>query len=286
MNKGLFKPTVMFFGMCNWFTSNILIYDGQHLYYHDWRKTGDCLHGQHPHICWDKRRTHTDHKNGTGETMGKQFIPQGQEMQISQDKDWISRHDHQRRKNFNGPCQTWRNKRLANPYHGEASMIFPGIWKLLQKVHISLLQTCLTSEWPDKERQEIWMDHQMPRSVWHLKMTIHWRTSIVNAWPIETIPNWIRHVKSGNRSSTYSTGFEQWPNPVAFMDTERRYEIYDTELLGIIWALKEWRHYIHFLPMQSLIQKSICFFTKMRTVSDHKANILIQNLLYSSYLSR
>ena len=38
-------------------------------------------------------------------------------------------------------------------------------------------------------------------------------------------------------------------HPVAFMsqtftDTEKRYEIYDWELLGIIRALKEWRHYI------------------------------------------
>ena len=67
--------------------SNIPIYDGQHLYYHDQRKTGDCLHGQHPHIFWDKRRTYMDHKNGTGETKGKQFIPQGQEMQILQDEN-------------------------------------------------------------------------------------------------------------------------------------------------------------------------------------------------------
>jgi RNase H-like domain found in reverse transcriptase len=38
-------------------------------------------------------------------------------------------------------------------------------------------------------------------------------------------------------------------HPVAFLsknfsDTERKYEIYDEELLGIIQALKEWRHYI------------------------------------------
>jgi RNase H-like domain found in reverse transcriptase len=38
-------------------------------------------------------------------------------------------------------------------------------------------------------------------------------------------------------------------HPVAFLsktftDTECRYEIYDRELLGIVWALKEWRHYI------------------------------------------
>jgi RNase H-like domain found in reverse transcriptase len=29
-----------------------------------------------------------------------------------------------------------------------------------------------------------------------------------------------------------------------FTDTEQRYEIHDRELLGIVWALKEWQHYI------------------------------------------
>jgi RNase H-like domain found in reverse transcriptase len=38
-------------------------------------------------------------------------------------------------------------------------------------------------------------------------------------------------------------------HPVAFLsktftDTEQQYEIYDRELLGIVWALKKWRHYI------------------------------------------
>ena len=38
-------------------------------------------------------------------------------------------------------------------------------------------------------------------------------------------------------------------HPVAFLsqtfnEMERNYEIYDRELLAIIWALEEWRHYI------------------------------------------
>jgi RNase H-like domain found in reverse transcriptase len=38
-------------------------------------------------------------------------------------------------------------------------------------------------------------------------------------------------------------------HPVAFLsktftDTERQYEIYDRELLGIVRDLKEWQHYI------------------------------------------
>ena len=69
-NKGLFKPTVMFFGMCNSLTMFQSMMD-KHLYHHDRRKIGDCLHRQHPHICQNKRRTYTDHENGTGETTGK-----------------------------------------------------------------------------------------------------------------------------------------------------------------------------------------------------------------------
>ena len=43
-----------------------------------------------------------------------------------------------------------------------------------------------------------------------------------------------------------------------FSETERNYEIYDCELLAIIRALEEWRHYIQGLPHTTLI------------LSDHK----------------
>ena len=43
-----------------------------------------------------------------------------------------------------------------------------------------------------------------------------------------------------------------------FSETERNYEIYDRELLAIIHALKEWRHYIQGSPHTTLI------------LSDHK----------------
>ena len=96
-------------------------------------KIGDCLYGWHPHICGNKRRTDTDHKSGTGKIMRKQLVLKSQEMQVLQDKDWVSRHDYWRRKNLNRPCQTWRNKRLANPNHSETNTIFLRIWKLYRK---------------------------------------------------------------------------------------------------------------------------------------------------------
>jgi RNase H-like domain found in reverse transcriptase len=47
-------------------------------------------------------------------------------------------------------------------------------------------------------------------------------------------------------------------HPVAFLsktftDTECQYKIYDRELLGIVRALKEWRHYIQGLGHMTLI---------------------------------
>ena len=100
MNKGLFKPTIMFFGMCNSPATFQAMMDNIFVT----MKIGDCLYGWYPHICWNKRRTYMDYKNGTGEIIKKWFIPKSQEMQILRDEDQISRHDHWRRKNLYEPC--------------------------------------------------------------------------------------------------------------------------------------------------------------------------------------
>ena len=57
-------------------------------------------------------------------------------------------------------------------------------------------------------------------------------------------------------------------HPVAFMlktfnNTEKRYEIYDQELLGIVRALKEWRHYIQgsgHTTMVNMDHKNLMYF--------------------------
>ena len=48
-----------------------------------------------------------------------------------------------------------------------------------------------------------------------------------------------------------------------FSPPERNYEIYDRELLAIIWALEEWRHYIQGLPHTTIIfsdHKNLTYF--------------------------
>ena len=75
-------------------------------------------------------------------------------------------------------------------------------------------------------------------------------------------------------------------HPVAFLsqtftDTERQYEIYDRELLGIIQALKEWRHYIQGSGHTTVIfsdHKNLTYFRTTQKLNDRQAR-------WSLYLS-
>jgi RNase H-like domain found in reverse transcriptase len=68
-------------------------------------------------------------------------------------------------------------------------------------------------------------------------------------------------------------------HPVAFLsktstDTERRYKIYDRELLGIVRALKEWRHYIQGSGHTTLVHtdhRNLTYFQKAQKLSDQQA---------------
>ena len=68
-------------------------------------------------------------------------------------------------------------------------------------------------------------------------------------------------------------------HPVAFMsktftDTEWQYKIYNRELLGIIWALQEWRHYIlksRHMTMVHMDHKNLTYFRKAQRLSDQQA---------------
>ena len=75
-------------------------------------------------------------------------------------------------------------------------------------------------------------------------------------------------------------------HPVAFLsqtftDTEQRYEIYNWELLGIIRALKEWRHYIQGSGHTTIVfsdHKNLTYFRTTQKLNDWQAR-------WSLYLS-
>jgi RNase H-like domain found in reverse transcriptase len=68
-------------------------------------------------------------------------------------------------------------------------------------------------------------------------------------------------------------------HPVAFLsktftDIERQYEIYNRELLGIVQALKKWRHYIQGSGHTTLIHtdhQNLTYFRKAQKLSDRQA---------------
>ena len=63
-----------------------------------------------------------------------------------------------------------------------------------------------------------------------------------------------------------------------FTIIERQYEIYDRELLGIIWALKKWRHYIQGLGHTTKIfsdHKNLMYFHTAQKLNDQQARWLL-----------
>jgi hypothetical protein len=49
----------------------------------------------------------------------------------------------------------------------------------------------------------------------------------------------------------------------SFSPAERNYEVYDRELLGIICALREWRHYVQGSPHETIVysdHKNLTYF--------------------------
>jgi RNase H-like domain found in reverse transcriptase/Integrase zinc binding domain/Reverse transcriptase (RNA-dependent DNA polymerase) len=75
-------------------------------------------------------------------------------------------------------------------------------------------------------------------------------------------------------------------HPIAFLsktftETKRKYEIYDQELLGIIWALKEWRHYIQESEHTTVVysnHKNLTYFRTAQKLNNRQAR-------WSLYLS-
>jgi Reverse transcriptase (RNA-dependent DNA polymerase) len=108
MNKGLFEPTVMFFGMCNspatfqammddifmTMIDNqlVIVYMDDILIFADTKEELERI----TKLVLEKLREHD-------------LFLKAKKCEFCQNENWISRHDHWRRENLYGRCQTWRN---------------------------------------------------------------------------------------------------------------------------------------------------------------------------------
>jgi hypothetical protein len=101
--------------------------------------------------------------------------------------------------------------------------------------------------------------------------------------PILMMPDLDRPFQIESDASKYASGavLTQMDSagkrhPVCFLSktfnpTERRYEVYDRELLGIMRALREWRHYLYGSPHQTLIYSdhlNLLYFRKPQKLND------------------
>jgi RNase H-like domain found in reverse transcriptase/Reverse transcriptase (RNA-dependent DNA polymerase) len=111
--------------------------------------------------------------------------------------------------------------------------------------------------------------------------------------PVLLMPDQLKPFQIESNASKVATGMVLTQldsngnqHPVAFLsktfsETKRKYEIYDWELLGIIRALKEWRHYIQGSGHTTIVysdHKNLTYFRTAQKLNDQQAR-------WSLYLS-
>jgi hypothetical protein len=124
------------------------------------------------------------------------------------------------------------------------------------------------------------MEYWVPGSIWHYEETIHGRTSFVDAQSYQ-----IESDTSKVATGTVLTQLDlngNW-HPIAFLsktfsETKRKYKIYDRGLLGIIQALKEWKHYIQGSGHMMIVysdHKNLTYFQTAQKLNDRQARWLL-----------
>jgi RNase H-like domain found in reverse transcriptase/Reverse transcriptase (RNA-dependent DNA polymerase)/Integrase zinc binding domain len=104
--------------------------------------------------------------------------------------------------------------------------------------------------------------------------------------PVLMMPDHSKPFQIESDASKYASGavltqtdINRDRHPVAFLsktfkNMEQWYKIYDRELLGIVWALKEWRHYIQGSGHTTLVHtdhQNLTYFQKTQKLSDWQA---------------
>ena len=87
----------------------------------------------------------------------KRPLPKAAEVHFQCGRGGVPGNDYNPRKDSNGPSQVGRDSGLADSAKCETSKIVPGVCKLLQTIHRSLLGLGATIKRVDMERKEIRM---------------------------------------------------------------------------------------------------------------------------------
>ena len=138
---------------------------------------------------------------------------------------------------------------MAGTIHGETSAILFRIWKFLSEIYQEIFRTGSTAKRSVEKDKKFEWTQECQTAFDTLKQRF-------TEEPVLMMPDQSRPFQIEADASKYTSGavLTQLDSNgdrhlVAFLsktftETERNYEIYDRELLGIICALEEWRHYI------------------------------------------
>ena len=121
---------------------------------------GHCLYGRHLDLLKDQRKTRRNDQESTSTTPRKRPLPQTRQMRVLQNSNRISWTYHRRRQNDDGPGQTKRDQRLANPENHQTSQILAWIRELLLTIHQRILSSGTTTESTPQERSTLCMGRQ------------------------------------------------------------------------------------------------------------------------------
>jgi hypothetical protein len=283
--KQLFEPTVMFFGMCNSPAT-----DGRHIWWHDWWRHYHRIHVYMDDIFLFAPDKHTLTENTKrvlaclqendlslkpkkckfNKTKVEYLGMVIEEGKISMDpeklrgiRDWPVLTTVKQVRGFSG---------FGNFYR----------WSIQ---HFSELAKPLNKFF--KKDQKFEWTNECQQAFDQLKKRL-------TEEPVLMIPDQTRPFQIETDASKYATGAVLTQidangnqHPISFISktlspAEQNYEIYDRELLAIIWALEEWRHYIQ----GSLHTTIILSDHKNLTYHREAKNLNRRQACWSLYLSK
>ena len=192
----------------------------------------------------DQRRTSSTHKTSTPDTEGKPSLPQAGEMQVRKGPRGLLRSSSKHKWSSNGPRKGEDHQRLANAPKISRSTGIHRIPQLLLEIHRRVLTNSETlHDLTKKDTVFMWNDK--------CRMAFEELKGRITSTPILAMArdtglmrieaNTCQFTTRGVLSQEQEGVFQ----PIAFFsqslnETERNYDIYNRELLGIMKALKEW----------------------------------------------
>ena len=213
------------------------------LSWHDcWRMAGH-LYGWPSHILPWWNNSYQTHQVSTSVNDGIGLTSQVEKMQVCHKGSQISWHDCLAQTSCHGSCQARWDCLLAHIHQTEGCLLLLGFCELLLMFHSWLLQHYSPTHWPCQKEPCLILESHLPK---HLQPP----KQLFLSYPILHLPNLAAPFTITIDASKFALGAillqtdtnGEW-HPCSYISqsfspVKWNYDIYDQELLAVIWALK------------------------------------------------